>query len=923
MADAKLNIIISAKDQTKGVFGKMGKSLQKLGKVAVAGIGVATASVAALGVGIYKLAEDAASLEGIEQAFDGITEASGKSADAVLAAMREGSAGMITNRDMMESYNKAAQLVGDSLTDQLPGAMEYLGKVSAATGEDMGFMMNSLVTGIGRLSPMILDNLGITVDLAAANEAAAELMKEDITLTEKQAQQKALMNQVMEKLAENTANMPDLADSAAAAFESFKITMKNTKDEIGLALIPVVKPLMEMLGEMAAKILPPLVDLFRREIVPVLMRVADVFSHVAGFVGTFIDAIQKGADPMTAFNYAVYQMFPPETIERIMTIKDNIVGFIDTVKENMDKIKEFIQPITDWIDKNIELKDVLIAIGVIIASIVIPAIASFIIALAPLILMFAGIVLAVAAFRKAWEEDWLGIQTKLTEAWEKILPILQAAWEWISETVTGAIKTLRTAWDEDWLGIRTTLTDAWDNYIKDALQGIYDFLFTDIPEAAKTAKEWFVDELVPAMEEVVEYANGDLTTSFEDLNALVGEDTATAIVEQVDAWGELKTKLETFVTFWEEDVDPVMQAAVDVITEAKIWIDNLKKAVFAFGVMIGNRIAEAIREWFQGLTEDLWKVEGGANAVKTALGNLQTKLENLAEKIRNFDWGALWMIIQQSDPPMAAGIKIVTGQMDILIGKIKELAQEGNKSWLDDFIIKLLEVGSGLSGAGGGFAGRYEKFMLDPIKRELQEVEKKLAAERKVFETVKDGQLWIEAKIQSEKTIEGLLNRQLYLKGLLYKEEERVNRLRSQQDQLAFLQEQMNLIKLIKEHGLDTKDILGGMKLGLEASLPDLIDAMNKAMQAIIIAANQELEVGSPSKVFERLGAFVMQGFAKGIDASSALPQQAFGRSVPAMANNYNTSNSMGNVYINNPAQMSVYLRQQELVRQRMISRKI
>ena len=32
---------------------------------------------------------------------------------------------------------------------------------AAATGQDVGFMLDSLVKGIGRGSPMILDNLGL------------------------------------------------------------------------------------------------------------------------------------------------------------------------------------------------------------------------------------------------------------------------------------------------------------------------------------------------------------------------------------------------------------------------------------------------------------------------------------------------------------------------------------------------------------------------------------------------------------------------------------------------------------------------------------------------------------------------------------------------------------------------------------------
>jgi len=156
-----IEIVIKGEDRASGVLKKIGGAVGTLGKAAMYGLGALAAAGGVAGAAMAKLAIDAAPLEGIEKAFEGIAEASGKSADEMLRALEKGSAGMIAQRDLMKSYNLAAQLVGDQFANQLPEAMGYLGKVAAATGEDMGFMMDSLVRGVGRLSPMILDNLGI------------------------------------------------------------------------------------------------------------------------------------------------------------------------------------------------------------------------------------------------------------------------------------------------------------------------------------------------------------------------------------------------------------------------------------------------------------------------------------------------------------------------------------------------------------------------------------------------------------------------------------------------------------------------------------------------------------------------------------------------------------------------------------------
>lgn len=174
-------IIIDADDALKsterlgGVLGGFGKSLQTVGAVATAGLGIATGAVAGVGAAVLGLAQDAAAIPGVTSAFETLTSTMDGGATAMLAALQDSSGGLITNTELMRSFNTAAALVGDDFAERLPDSMGYLSKVSAATGQDMGFMLDSLVKGVGRLSPLILDNLGIQVNLAEANEEYAEI----------------------------------------------------------------------------------------------------------------------------------------------------------------------------------------------------------------------------------------------------------------------------------------------------------------------------------------------------------------------------------------------------------------------------------------------------------------------------------------------------------------------------------------------------------------------------------------------------------------------------------------------------------------------------------------------------------------------------------------------------------------------------
>lgn len=247
MARSELDIVIKVTDKASrqldsvsGRFGKLGGIAAKFGVAAAAALtGVAAGALA--------LAKASAPIPGITAAFDSLTEGIEGGSAKMLRALQEGSEGMVANTELMRQFNLANQLVGEDFAKNLPNAMGYLGKVSAATGEDMGFLMDSLIRGVGRLSPLILDNLGIQVDLNQAYEDYAATLGVSASELTKAQQQTALMNQVMGLLQSNTAGMPEVAGSAAAQFAQFGATLQNAKDQIGVALIPALTALVENL----------------------------------------------------------------------------------------------------------------------------------------------------------------------------------------------------------------------------------------------------------------------------------------------------------------------------------------------------------------------------------------------------------------------------------------------------------------------------------------------------------------------------------------------------------------------------------------------------------------------------------------------------------------------------------------------------
>jgi len=515
-------------------------NIQKVGGVALGIGGAAVAGIGAIGATVGKLAIDAAPVEGLAAAFDGLAESAGVGTADMLAALKEGSAGMIANRDLMMSFNQAASLVSLDFATQLPDAMAYLGKVSASTGQDMGFLLDSLVKGVGRLSPMILDNLAIQVSQSEATERAAEMFgveAEQLTKTQLQA---GMMNVTLEKLAENTAAMPDVSESAAAKMAQLQATFQDTKDEIGMAFLPILTTLLGVLATAGETVLPYLSTALEA-IAPVVTSIGEAF-------GKFIGWILAGEDPIAALTIALYSILPPEIAQPIV---DAISGIAAGIQSIVDAASPYVDMATQWIAQNVQLGDALIALGIAIASVVIPALWGILSPILVIIGVAVGLIAVITLLRTAWESDFLGIRTALTDAWAEILPVLETLWQWLQVNVPAAIETLVAFWEETLLpAIEVVWAFIVENVIPimealgevigatlvlagTALAGLWQNVL--LP-ALQTAGNWIRDTLGPILESFLGWLN----------NVTGGLDGVKSALSSVKDWlGKVADKISS------------------------------------------------------------------------------------------------------------------------------------------------------------------------------------------------------------------------------------------------------------------------------------------------------------------------------------------------------------------------------------------
>jgi hypothetical protein len=480
-----------ARSKVNASLDKIAGHLQTAGAGILSGVGAAAGVIAGIGTALGLVTIDSAPIKDISDAFDGLADSAGIGGKAMLDALKDGSAGMVANRDLMKSFNNAASLVSLDFAKRLPDAMKYLSKVSMSTGDDMNYLLDSLVTGVGRVSPPILDNLKIQASLAEATARAAEMFGVEESSLSKAQIQAGMMDVVLEKLKANTESMPDVTQSAAAGLSKMKAKFQDTKDRIGTSFLPTLNTVLTVFERLSGKYVPVLVDK--------LDKLAPTVEYIAAVFGNFLLDLANGQSPIEAFGTLIGNLLPPELATNIMTI-------VQQVQDFSSQVWEAIQPIVAFVLENVKLSDVLTGIGVAVGTVVIPAIVSIITAIAPVIGTFLAVVAVVALLRSAWESDFLGIRTALTDFWEnKAKPALKDLVAWLQDNVPQAIEKLKGFWENTLLPALKKVWDFISTNIMPIFNTIVDFINTLFIVALKVIGAYIVDVMVPNFKKMYDY----------------------------------------------------------------------------------------------------------------------------------------------------------------------------------------------------------------------------------------------------------------------------------------------------------------------------------------------------------------------------------------------------------------------------------
>ena len=208
---------------------------QSLGQGLLSIVGPAALATAALGAfkGAADLAVAGENINKVQRGFDELAESAGTSGNAILEALRKASGGEISDLNLELAANKANLLgVADS-AEELAGLMDIARDRAVKMGLSTTQAFDNLVTGLGRGSALILDNLGLIVKESEIYDNYARSIGTTASHLTELEKKEALIKAVLEQGKEGIDGKTKAIDEQANAYARLGTAVENIKNRTG------------------------------------------------------------------------------------------------------------------------------------------------------------------------------------------------------------------------------------------------------------------------------------------------------------------------------------------------------------------------------------------------------------------------------------------------------------------------------------------------------------------------------------------------------------------------------------------------------------------------------------------------------------------------------------------------------------------
>lgn len=300
---SRLNSMGLGVDSLAGKFAKLPQPIQgALGGMegftgALSGVSAGTvaaaAGVAALATAFVALGTRGASFRGLGESFDRLTNSVGVLSQTLLKDLRAAAAGTVSDFSLIQKANLALAGAtgefGKQFGANLPKILENARVQARATGQDVDFLFNSLITGIKRGSPLLIDNTGLVLKIGDANKAYAEQLGKTVEQLTAEEKQIAILNATLAAGEVAITTLGNAQETAAEKMARGQATITNTLDTLALA----VQPAFEMILDTVNRVF----SMIQQVIVAIAPIITDVTSGIAANVSGFFNDVLDAAQP--------------------------------------------------------------------------------------------------------------------------------------------------------------------------------------------------------------------------------------------------------------------------------------------------------------------------------------------------------------------------------------------------------------------------------------------------------------------------------------------------------------------------------------------------------------------------------------------------------------------------------------------------
>lgn len=217
-----------------------------VGPAAAAGVAIGALSKAG------ELIQLGAQAEQTRARFNQLAAQAHTTGDAMMVSLRQMSGGTISDTNLQLAAMKANILGVAKNADQLGPLLAIARDRAQQMGISTEFAFDSLVTGLGRGSRLILDNIGVMVKEGEVNAAYAASVGKSVSALTDQEKKQALVNEVIRQGNETIAQTGGALDGTATRLERVNTNLANIKANVGSGLANLFDPAIEGLARVTS-----------------------------------------------------------------------------------------------------------------------------------------------------------------------------------------------------------------------------------------------------------------------------------------------------------------------------------------------------------------------------------------------------------------------------------------------------------------------------------------------------------------------------------------------------------------------------------------------------------------------------------------------------------------------------------------------